>query len=183
MEIWKDVVGYEDSYEISNLGNCRSKDRKIFMDCYGGYEREFKGQVLKTNKLRNGYLRFTLMDKGVTKRFSVHRLVALNFIPNPENKPQVNHIDGNKENNHVDNLEWCTSSENHKHAHRIGLESQKGSKNNGSKLTEEDVEKIKVMLLHEIHVPTIAKMFNVSRGTIYPIKKGKQWKHVLLKNF
>lgn len=101
-EIWKEVKGYE-SYLISSFGNVKSLN----------YNKTKVEKYLKQEHCLGGYLRvslFNLMKKK--KRFSVHRLVALNFIPNPDNKPEVNHKDENPSNNHVDNLEWFTSREN-----------------------------------------------------------------------
>lgn len=108
-EMWKKINEY-DGYEISNLGKIRSfkKDKNNF--------------ILKQRITKGGYLRITLYKNGMAKKYLVHRLVAQTFIPNPENKPQINHLDGNKQNNKVDNLEWCTNSENQKHAYKTGLE-------------------------------------------------------------
>jgi len=97
-EVWKDIEGYEGLYQVSNLGRVRS----------------FHGDSEKIMKqtLQKGYLRITLLKNKKQKRFLSHRLVAQAFIPNPENKPQVNHIDEDKTNNRVDNLNWMTSKEN-----------------------------------------------------------------------
>lgn len=107
-EIWVNVFGYEGKYQVSNLGRVKSLPRNGTV-CY---ERILKIQVDK-----NGY-NYVSFHK---RKFKIHRLVAEAFIPNPENKPQVNHIDGNKQNNEVENLEWATAQENLNHAFRIGL--------------------------------------------------------------
>ncbi|MEI3530091.1 MAG: NUMOD4 domain-containing protein [Bacilli bacterium] len=118
-EIWKDVVGYEGLYRVSNLGRVKSLD--CIRRCGNG-ECIQKGIVLKNGFDRgNNYFRTRLSKNGKVSDFLVHRLVAQTFIPNPENKPQVNHKDGNKLNNCVDNLEWATGSENIQHAYDTGL--------------------------------------------------------------
>ncbi len=118
-EIWKDIEGYEGKYQVSNLGGVRSLDRKI-----GNYFR--KGKVLKPRACRNGYLLVNLYNKySIREAKLVHRLVANAFILNQKNKLEVNHIDGNKHNNTIENLEWCTSSENKKHAIRTGLKPER----------------------------------------------------------
>ncbi len=114
MEIWKDINGYEGYYQISNRGNVRSVDR---FD--GVHDRA--GTVIKQSLKPNGYLQVGLRKHNQRKWIGVHRLVAIHFIDNPENKPQVNHIDGNKQNNTVENLEWVTAKENQHHAARTGL--------------------------------------------------------------
>lgn len=101
IELWKDITGYEDCYQISNCGNVRSKKRN-------------KLRIVKTN--RCGYKQLNLCKNGIIKTLLVHRLVALEFIENIFNKPCINHIDGNKTNNNYNNLEWVTVSENVKHA-------------------------------------------------------------------
>lgn len=122
-EIWKDIEGYEGYYQISNLGNVKSLERTIKNSgTYSGYYK-VKERILKIeeNKHRYGYYEISLKKNGKEKRFKVHRLVAHAFINNPDNKPEVNHIDGNKSNNCVSNLEWATSKENKEHAWNTGL--------------------------------------------------------------
>jgi hypothetical protein len=114
MEIWKDINGYEGYYQISNQGNVRSIDR---FD--GVHDR--KGTIIKPNLKQNGYLQVGLRMHSKRKWIGVHRLVAIHFIENPDNKPQVNHIDGNKQNNTINNLEWVTAKENQNHATKLGL--------------------------------------------------------------
>lgn len=112
IEIWKPVIGYETNYEVSNFGNVRSLNKR------GNNYHHILSAHLQGNKK---YLQVNLWLKNKTKKKRIHRLVAEAFIPNPNNLPEVNHIDGNRYNNHVSNLEWVTSSENKLHAFKTGL--------------------------------------------------------------
>lgn len=106
-EIWKDIKGYEGLYQVSNLGRVKSLERK--MRC-----RKCK-KIIKTATITNkGYYRLSLCKNGKTKFYHIHRLVAQAFIPNPDNKPTVDHIDRNKLNNNVSNLRWATYNEQNK---------------------------------------------------------------------
>lgn len=118
-EIWKDIPGYEGYYQASTFGRIRSLDRDR-VDTLG---RKFrvKGTIRKPATSKDGYLELDLNCDGHVKYFRVRRLVAITFIPNPENKPEVNHKDGNKKNNSALNLEWVTSLENIHHAIETGL--------------------------------------------------------------
>lgn len=118
-EVFKPVSGYGGAYEISNLGNVRSVTRKVIRR--NGRVISIKGKDMAMRTDEKGYMRVCLNNNGKTKRVAVHRLVAMAYLPNPDNKPQINHIDGNKGNNCVWNLEWCTNGENQKHAYRTGL--------------------------------------------------------------
>lgn len=112
-EIWKPVVGYEGLYEVSNLGRVRSVDRYVRFGRWGdnGQTRLRKSQLISP-KIDEGYYRVNLNKDGHQKMFKVHRLVAMAFIPNPDNLPVVNHKDENRLNNCVNNLEWCTQQYN-----------------------------------------------------------------------
>lgn len=129
-EIWESIKDYP-NYKISNYGKVFSLN---------------KNRLLKTRDNGNGYLYVDLYCKNKSKRFYIHRLVASFFIPNLENKKEVNHIDGNKYNNCSSNLEWCTSSENNKHAWKTGLKTstekhKKAGRNNLKKITKEQAHK------------------------------------------
>lgn len=112
VEIWKDIVGYEGYYQVSNLGRVRSVDRVIFSKNGAAYH--YKQKIRKFSKNAKGYLNVSLTKGCITKTYLVSRLVAIAFIPNPNNLPQVGHKDDsrNKENNCVDNLYWTTNLEN-----------------------------------------------------------------------
>lgn len=109
IEIWKPIKGFEGLYEISNLGRVKTLPRA-----------KVKGGILKPSTNVWGYLNCILWKNGIHKSFPVHRLVADAFIPNPEGKPIINHIDCNRKNNCVENLEWCSQKENIRHSVNLG---------------------------------------------------------------
>lgn len=117
-EEWKFIDGFDNRFSVSNFGRVRSNERVV--SNHTGVIHK-KDCILKQQKNHKGYLTVTLLNGNYKKTISVHRLVAKAFIPNEFNKPQVNHIDGNKENNFYKNLEWCTNKENQLHAVALGL--------------------------------------------------------------
>lgn len=117
-EVWRDIKGYEGYYKVSNLGNVKSVDRVINN---GGVKYTAKGKLLKLQHNGHGYYQVSLSKKGKRKSYKVHRLVAEAFIPNTRKLNHINHIDGNKLNNNVTNLEWVTQQENNQHAWDKGL--------------------------------------------------------------
>lgn len=117
-EIWKDIEGYEGFYQVSNFGTIKSLSRYIK---FGNKTRYSNERILKFHKDKDGYKKVILQKSGKAQNYLIHRLVAQAFIPNPDNKPQINHKDGDKQNNKVDNLEWCTPSENMIHAFKTEL--------------------------------------------------------------
>lgn len=119
LELWSDVIDFEGLYQVSNLGRVRSLDRGMYVR-QDRYKQprwvNRKGRILKPNLDGKGYQFVRLCSFGIPKQIMVHRLVALHFIPNPESKPVVNHIDFDPLNNRADNLEWCSIRENNMHS-------------------------------------------------------------------
>ena len=175
----KPVVGFEDYYTVSNVGKVFSKDRVVKRN---GYEYIRKGKELKLSTTNLGYktVGLTLNGKTITKY--VHRLVAESFLSNPHNKPQINHLNGNKTDNSVSNLEWCTHSENMRHACNNGLTTntfykhEKGEKNPNSKLTKKQVEEIRNRYIpRKYSVAKLAREYGVSSSCIYHIINETSW--------
>lgn len=164
-EIWLPVKGYEGFYEVSNCGRVMSLN----------YNKTKKRKLLSGFTTKRKYKRVLLSVNTNIKKHSVHRLVAMAFIPNPENKPFVNHIDGNPSNNNMDNLEWCTASENELHAYSIGLMSAVGERNGKSKLTEKQI--LEIRAAKGTH-SEIASIYGINAATVTEIRRGNLWAHV-----
>lgn len=168
-EEWRPVVGFETKYLVSNIGNVKR--------VLGSSHLKPKNLKLMLNKDFYNQVNLKVNQKTNTKL--VHRLVAMSFIPNPYNKPQINHINGIKNDNRVENLEWCTLSENRIHAYSTGLQnglSRRGDKNNFNKLKESDV--LSIRSEYKKRVTTykyLAKKYNVTEGCIGSIIKRKNW--------
>ena len=149
-EVWKELLGYQ----VSTYGRVKSFKR-------GGIK------ILKPDVNRKGYLFVALYKNGKRTFFKIHRLVALAFVPNPENKPQVNHIDGNKLNNFVGNLEWVTNSQNQQHAFDIGLCK--------SRINKAQAEYIRANP-DNLTTTELGKMFGVNSAQISRIQMGNRHK-------
>ena len=169
MEIWKDIKGYEKMYQISNLGNVKSLKRK--------YCRNDK--ILKQAINKKGYKICALNKNRKIKSYIVHRLIALSFIKNEFNKPQINHKNGIKTDNRIENLEWCTNSENQLHAYKIGLSNRKGENHTQNKLKNSDIYKIRNLYNNNYSLIQLAQSFNTTSSNIYRIVNLKTWKHLL----
>lgn len=160
-EVWKDVKNYNGDYQVSNLGNVRS-----FVKYKVG------GRILKKTIGSHGYYTSSLRCKNIL----IHRLVAESFVDNKLNLPCVNHKNGIKTDNRLSNLEWCTYSDNNKHAFDTGLK-KKGKSLYNSKLTKEKV--IEIRKLKGVLTQTeIAKKFNVSVSLISAVMNNKKWAYV-----
>ena len=184
-EIWRGIQGYEGLYEVSNLGRVKSCERM----CKTGRqlaEHLLPEKILKPRLEKDGYLRIGLYKDSKPKFFNIHRLVAQAFIPNPANKPFINHLDCNRQNNCVDNLEWVTHKENIQYREKMG--NGKGTEN----LKKRDINKTIQAIQTACNKPCIAtnfktgeeiyfksqteaaKFFNVTLACINNILKGKQ---------
>ena len=166
-EIWADIEDFEGHYQISTFGRIKSfckgtvKIRRLCVDT-------------------DGYLYASLFKNGKHTKRKIHRLVAKAFIANPEDKPQINHIDGNKMNNHISNLEWVTSTENNCHAVKIGL-MKSGEDCRDAKLTNEQVawcRKVHISGDREFGTNALARKLGVSSSAMYLLLKGKTYKKV-----
>lgn len=163
-ELWKAI---DETYSVSNLGRIKSKD--MLVNAKNNSNAIRKGRILKLKKEKNGYLRVMLKNR---KTYMVHRLVAQAFIPNPDNKPYINHINGDPTNNCVENIEWCTQKENMGHAWKNGF---CDISRIGRKLTLHDAEmiRIKYSAYHtKFGLKAFADYFNVSTKTIWKILRG-----------
>ncbi len=163
MENWKKIEGYE-KYSVSDFGRIRN---------------DKTGRIMKTPCGKNGYARLMLYNDMGGSCKTVHKLVVKTFIPNTENKEQINHIDGNKMNNNVTNLEWVSPSENIRHSFVNGLsKGPKGEINGQCKLTEVEVLEIRRLRKEGWKQNEIARKFNVVQGQISYIVNKKSWVHV-----
>lgn len=185
MEVWKDIKGYEGLYQVSDHGRVRSMDRLIKYS--NGIIAKHKGKLLKFDKSKENkrgqfYLRVTLSKEDKQKRLQVHRIVAKHFIDKVKGKNIINHIDGNPENNHFSNLEWCTYSENEYHSfNTLGKEQW------ARKLTEDQVRWIRknarkasgTKKRKDSNIMEICEKYSVTKGVILGVLSGKTYKDVI----
>lgn len=174
MEIWKDIPDYMGEYQASNFGNIRSINRLVKHN-YGGLK-IVNGRILKQSPQYNGYLATAICSKGIEKRVLVHRLVAAAFYGSSD--LVVNHKDGNKKNNAVDNLEYCTISENIKHSFKLGMSCIDGERHPSSKFTNEDALTIRKRANNAIPLLVLAKEYGVALTTISNIKNGRTYSKI-----
>jgi len=170
MEIWKEIKGFEGKYDVSNLGRVKSFQKETR-----------RGQrILKPRNTPDGYPSCSLCKNGTVKRATVHRLVAEAFIPNPENKPEVNHINGIKTDNRIENLEWCTHQENIQHAFDSGLKiSPKGEGHYKSKFNNEQIAFIRHLkeLDPLLNIALLSRIMGMNYWTVSQV-----WRKIHYKN-
>lgn len=177
-EQWKPILGWEDLYQISSFG--RVKALKRYIPHYAGGLALMKEKIIKLND-RKGYLGANLFRSQMDKaKFGVHRLVALAFIPNIENKSTVNHIDTNKKNNFYKNLEWASHSEQQMHALSNGLRNKTiGENSNFCKLDKNKVIEIRNIFNNKkMTISELSNYFNTSYNNIRSIVNMQTWKHL-----
>ena len=175
-EDWKDINGYEGKYQVSNYGRIKSFPKFIERKTGSYFTKE---KVLKCTLDNYGYPCVYLYSNGNVRHIKVHILVAKSFIENPNGYSDINHKDGNKTNNRIDNLEWCDRSHNIQHAYDNFLH-KSGEEHNLSKLTWNEVNYIRENYKpydKEFGQKSLAEKFNVDRNTIWYILNNKTWNH------
>ena len=163
-ERWLPVVGYEGWYDVSDYGRVQR------VKAGAG---TWLGRMINGSLDSHGYLHLTLYNDGVKHQHRIHRIVTEAFLGECPDGKEVNHLDGDKTNNRIDNLEYVTRLENVHHAHMIGI-GPRGERHGSSKLTEDDVREIRRLIGQRSH-RSIAKLFNVSNSQISNIRTGKTW--------
>ena len=169
-EIWKDVVGYEGFYKVSSIGNVVAVHRRGTRAI---------PESLTPQTTRCGYSSITLVKKRARKTVNIHRLMALAFIPNPDNKPQVNHKNSIKADNRIENLEWMTNGENGKHAWDNGLRTKRfGERHWLSTLNNDLVIEIRRIYPTVKNYCEVARLLGVSKHQVRQVIKGHTWNHI-----
>ena len=166
IEQWKDVVGYEGLYRVSDLGRVLSLN----------YNRSDNVKILKKEHTKKGYLRVCFYKNKIRSKILVHRIIANNFIENNKIKKEVNHINGVKFDNRVENLEWCTSSENVKHSWNNNLTyALKGEIHGMSKLKTNQVLEIRKS---ELPISKLSEIYKISKTHVHRVITKKTWNHI-----
>lgn len=173
-EIWKDIKNYEGLYQISNKGRVKSLLKERISGRYR-IVMTYKERILKLGLNSQGYPKICLSKNGKAKTFRVNRLVLAAF--KGETSLECNHIDGNKENNRVENLEYCTNSENKKHAYRIGLMNRRGEKHHLAKINNAIVKNIRANK-YNLTVQEFSALYQISVAAVRNVINQKSWSHV-----
>ena len=175
-EIWKDIEGYEGLYQVSNRGRVKSLERIVMRKNGRPYS---VPELIKERQIdHKGYDRIGLNKNGKKKRFFVHRLVLQAFNPSSDETLEVNHIDGNKLNNNVENLEWVTSSENSIHAFKNNLHNHQGERNTNASITDSEAKEIKKLKGKGLTQKEVGEMFGTTNYVVANIWNRRGWTHV-----
>jgi len=159
------IIPFAPKYAVSNLGNVMNLKTK---------------KILKNRLKKDGYIDTILINNDSYKSYLLHRLVAICFIDNPFNYKQVNHINGIKTDNNLNNLEWCSHEQNIKHAIKTGLFNKVGENHPRAKLNNNQVKEIKTYLNKKVKHRILAEQFGVSIQTISEINTGAKWSHITI---
>jgi NUMOD4 motif-containing protein/HNH endonuclease len=186
MEIWKDIPEYEGLYQVSNMGRVKSLDRWItqkYSREKGYYNRLMLGKIINPFSDKNGYQYVSLSKDNKVKRGCVHYLVLKTFIGERPSSYDCNHLNGQKNDNRLENLEYCTKSDNLKHSYRVLNRKHRkypiGNQHHKAKLTDSDVINIRQLYSSEIHTQKeLAQIFGVTQTNISIIVRGEGWKHL-----
>jgi len=179
----QDITGFEGLYAVTENGQVWSYPKRVPVGKNGGFRND-DGRWLTPTQFtkRTTHLRVYLAKNGIKKPLLVHRLVGFAFIPNPKNYPQINHKDGNPENNTVANLEWCTQQQNSQHAYKTGLHiptvGKFGEANAGAKLTAETVLAMREAYRINPNASEVARQFNMKPRYTWDICNRKRWQHI-----
>lgn len=175
MEEWRKIPGFDERYEVSSFGHIRRAKSIYWRFLHGKYT----PHILPEKTLSLG----TISQKGyIEVRFAnrlhrLHRLIALAFVPNPNDLPQINHKNANKLDNRPENLEWCTNQQNRDHMVRLGLHAF-GSRSGTAILKEKDIPVIRNLIKQKFSQANIANRYNVSSSCIQGIADGHNWRHI-----
>lgn len=183
VQIWKPIPGYEGIYDINNLGIIKSLDRHV--NHFKGGKTFIKGKIVSISRHKQGHHVVRLWKENKTKLFCLYRLMAIVFISNPENKIQVNHIDGNRKAFPIlNNLEWVTASENMKHAYKNGLTNgtfKKGFDHQFCKLKETDISLLFKMRLEGKSLKDMSIFFNINPSYASKVLNNNKYEYLRTK--
>lgn len=177
-EVWKDIQGYEDKYQISNQGRVKSLTRIVKQ--WNGNSwccRKLKERFLKFG-INNGYSYVALLENKIYMQIAVHRLVLLHFVGPCPTDMEACHFDGDRSNNNLNNLRWDTRLNNHKDRHKHGT-TPRGTRNKSAKLNEDQIKQIRLECNRKLPRKVIAEKYGIASSTVGDIRSGRSWSHVI----